>query len=329
MKQARTGRQRTGRGAAGTPRSRRIRSSLAVGTVLCAIVLAGCTGSSNQSALKTRASSKGTTSRAPATTTTTTTTTSPPPTTTSSVQNATSALRYGPGPQSPYTVQPQAAPGSCHYTFVFNDPLPDPHCTPGALNPQVTQDNIGATICRSGYSSSIRPPESVTAPEKRGSAAAYGYTGAFSTGEYDHLVSLELGGDPDDPANLWVEPNDKPNATTTNSKDALENRLHSLVCAGQLSLATAQDAIASNWVTAYGQYVSVPPSPSPPATTSSPPPPAAPAPAPSGCHPTTASGNCYRAGELCPDADHGLSGVAASGESITCEYNNGWRWEPS
>ncbi len=57
-----------------------------------------------------------------------------------------------------------------------------------------------------------------------GSAAAYGYTGPFSTGEYDHLVPLELGGDPNDPANLWLEPNDRPGATSTaNTKDALEN----------------------------------------------------------------------------------------------------------
>ena len=150
------------------------------------------------------------------------------------------------------------------------DPLPDPRCTPGALNAQVTQGTIGSTICRSGYSSSIRPPESVTEPEKEGSAAAYGYIGPFSTGEYDHLVPLELGGDPNDPANLWVEPNDIPNArTTANSKDVLENRLHDLVCSDQLALATAQEAIAADWVTAFQRYVGALPSSPPSAGTSS------------------------------------------------------------
>jgi hypothetical protein len=24
-----------------------------------------------------------------------------------------------------------------------------------------------------------------------------------------------------------------------------------------------------------------------------------------------------------------MSGVAGNGEAITCEYNNGWRWEPA
>ena len=118
-----------------------------------------------------------------------------------------------------------------------------------AHNPRATQSTIASTICTSGYASSIRPPESVTETEKQASASAYGYTGALSTAEYDHLVPLQLGGDPNDPANLWVEPNDNPNATsTTNSKDLLEDRLNNLVCSGQLGLATAQEAIASNWV---------------------------------------------------------------------------------
>ena len=38
------------------------------------------------------------------------------------------------------------------------------------------------------------------------------------------------------------------------------------------------------------------------------------------------SGNCYRAGELCPAADHGLTAQGSSGP-IVCTDNNGWRWE--
>ena len=204
---------------------------------------------------------------APSATTTTTTAVS---STSAAPQSAPSGLQDGPGPQATYVVEPQPPAGSCHYTFEGLDPLPDPHCTPGALNPQVTQSTIGSTICKSGYSSSIRPPESVTEPEKRASAAAYSYTGSFATAEYDHLVPLELGGDPNDPANLWVESNDNPNATTTaNSKDVLEDRLNSLVCSGQLALATAQEAIASNWVAAYRDYVGTQPS-VPPSTSVSP-----------------------------------------------------------
>lgn len=182
-------------------------------------------------------------------TTTASTASSPPP-------SGQSSLRYGPGPQERYSVQQLPPPGSCHYTYAGADPLPDPNCTPGALNPQVTQSTIASTICKSGYTSAIRPPESVTEHEKQASASAYGYTGSFSIAEFDHLVPLELGGDPNDPANLWIEPNDKTGATSfANSKDKLENRLKSLVCSGNLSLSTAQQAIASNWAAAYKTYM--------------------------------------------------------------------------
>ena len=60
--------------------------------------------------------------------------------------------------------------------------------------------------------------------------------------------------------------------------------------------------------------------PSPPA------PPASKAPS---CHPLTNGGNCYEPGEYCRNSDHGVSGVAGDGKAITCEDNDGWRWEPS
>lgn len=51
--------------------------------------------------------------------------------------------------------------------------------------------------------------------------------------------------------------------------------------------------------------------------------------APTGCYPLTNGGNCYEPGEYCRDSDHGKSGVAGDGKAITCEDNDGWRWEPS
>jgi cardiolipin synthase A/B len=44
------------------------------------------------------------------------------------------------------------------------------------------------------------------------------------------------------------------------------------------------------------------------------------------CHPLTDGGNCYEPGEYCRDDDHGASGVAGDGKSITCEDDDGWRW---
>ncbi len=89
--------------------------------------------------------------------------------------------------------------------------------------------------------------DSITAAEKRGNAAAYGYSGPLSGIEYDHLVPLELGGDPNDPRNLWVEPGESPNP-----KDGIESKLHQLVCEGRVPLAAAQGAIANDWTTAMG-----------------------------------------------------------------------------
>lgn len=51
--------------------------------------------------------------------------------------------------------------------------------------------------------------------------------------------------------------------------------------------------------------------------------------APAGCHPLTNGGKCYEPGEFCRNSDHGVTGVAGDGETITCEDNDGWRWEPS
>jgi hypothetical protein len=57
--------------------------------------------------------------------------------------------------------------------------------------------------------------------------------------------------------------------------------------------------------------------------------PATTAPAQAGCYPLSNEGTCYEPGEFCRKVDHGTSGVAGDGEAITCEDNDGWRWEPS
>ena len=75
-----------------------------------------------------------------------------------------------------------------------------------------------------------------------------------------------------------------------------------------------------NEIVDVGTYVAPQPSP----TTES-------APTPnsgSSCYPLSDEGTCYEPGEYCRDDDHGMSGLAGDGESITCEDNDGWRWEP-
>jgi hypothetical protein len=143
-------------------------------------------------------------------------------------------------------VQPQPPPGACHARAGGAFSLPDRHCTPGAVSPAVTQSNIHSTICRPGYAKGVRPRESVTEPEKLASLGAYGDPGPARDFEYDHLVSLELGGATNDPRNLWPEPGASPN-----TKDRLEDRLHAMVCARALTLAAAQAELSSDWVAAY------------------------------------------------------------------------------
>lgn len=130
--------------------------------------------------------------------------------------------------------------------------LPDSGCTPGALNPDVTPDTLGSTICTSGYSTKIRPPTSYTSPLERQLLVAYGQPGAPPANfELDHLISLELGGAPRAPANLWPEPYG--GDANARQKDVVENYLHAQVCAGALALGEAQRLVATDWVDVYHQ----------------------------------------------------------------------------
>jgi hypothetical protein len=140
-------------------------------------------------------------------------------------------------------IQRQPAPGSCRTIGTGLYSRPDPRCTPGALNPRVTQANIGRTICKRGWTATVRPPERVTEPEKLASMAAYGDHRPAADYEYDHFVPLELGGATNDPRNLWPEPGASPNP-----KDAVESELNRKVCDRQMTLAQAQREIVSNWV---------------------------------------------------------------------------------
>jgi hypothetical protein len=134
--------------------------------------------------------------------------------------------------------------------------LPISSATPGTINASVTQGNIHSTICVSGFSKTIRPPASYTTNLKRQQlASTYSKYGSLDTSlfEEDHLIPLELGGNPTDPKNLWPEP--WSGGTGARTKDKLENALHALICSGSLPLKTAQNAIATNWYAAYQQYV--------------------------------------------------------------------------
>ena len=143
-----------------------------------------------------------------------------------------------------------AATVSCHAVNgqITARTLPDRRCTPGATNSAVTQATIGRTICKSGWTATVRPPESYTEPLKIAQIAEYHYAlRGVSLYEEDHLIPLELGGSPRSVTNLWPEYDA---GKIPNPKDAVENALNHAVCSHRVSLKAAQVAIAVNWTTA-------------------------------------------------------------------------------
>jgi hypothetical protein len=134
-------------------------------------------------------------------------------------------------------------PTACH---IVNGGLPDPKCTPGAINPDVTQDNIKNTICVPGYTKTVRPPVSYTTPLKIKLMKSYGFTDSRSNYEFDHLIPLEVGGHPTDVKNLFPEPGY--GQYNFHVKDRFENYLHGEVCNGSIKLSDAQKEIATDWI---------------------------------------------------------------------------------
>ncbi len=181
--------------------------------------------------------------------------------------------------------------------------------TPGEVFPAAT----AAVVCVSGYSASVRDvPDSV----RYAVFAAYHIDYSLhSNYELDHLISLELGGD-NSQANLWPEPLN--GAGGAKVKDTLENKLHALVCSGQIALTEAQQAISGDWATAYAKYagttVVYPTQAPPPVYTPPAPVYTAPAPAPPPAGGPTA---------VCNDGSYSYSQT----HSGTCSHHGGVaRW---
>ncbi len=154
--------------------------------------------------------------------------------------------RVSPSP----TFSPQASGIPKTSGCVSQNGLPDKDCTPGVIDLGVTQANIQSTICKSGYTKTVRPPVSYTDPLKVKQIEEYGYSD-INTKDYeeDHLISLELGGSPTSEQNLWPEPY---NITLgAREKDKVENYLHKQVCDGIITLDEAQKEIAGNWTQIY------------------------------------------------------------------------------
>ena len=145
---------------------------------------------------------------------------------------------------------PQTRTGICRVGS-----LPDRRCSPGAYYSKLTK----AVLCSSSFhTSSVR---SVPVSAKHQVEVAYGMQARpyGSTLEIDHIVSLELGGS-NDAANLYPEKATYAgHAPGFRVKDKLENAAHRAVCAGTLSLRSAQQQIARDWKRLYKKLFTVVP----------------------------------------------------------------------
>lgn len=127
----------------------------------------------------------------------------------------------------------------------------------GALNADVSQATIHQTICVPGWTATVRPSTSYTNGVKLKLMREQGLASsdAFRY-ELDHYVPLALGGHPRNPRNLWLQLWDGEWGART--KDRLEVKMKTLVCAGHLTLESAQGAVRANWRAAYRLYVGRP-----------------------------------------------------------------------
>jgi hypothetical protein len=129
--------------------------------------------------------------------------------------------------------------------------LPDPTCTPGAINPTVTaevlQDPQFTTKCVRSHATT--DAQKATTYQFYGIPHPPNNSGRTQTCELDHLISLELGG-ADTLDNIW--PQCGPDGVQLNErffkrKDAVENFLAKQVRDGKMSLSDAQQGISSDW----------------------------------------------------------------------------------
>lgn len=122
---------------------------------------------------------------------------------------------------------------------------PNPELTPGAIR-LVTRNEV----CSAGRRDMNRVVSSAVQQEV---FKKYGIPTAMKKDyEVDYLITPELGG-ADDVRNLWPEPYSSTD-WGAHVKDALEDRLHQMVCEGTIDLATAQREMAGDWISAYKKY---------------------------------------------------------------------------
>jgi hypothetical protein len=181
-----------------------------------------------------------------------------------------------------------------HHKVGPADIYPDSVMTPGEANPAITQGNIQDNICNPHWSTNlVRPPSEYTSRLKRKQLREYGdtvhqtradlinpitgkldvtrcveHSDNMACYEEDHLISLEDGGDPKNPRNLWPERyNTRVGGTImgAHQKDVVEGFIHDEVCydipgsrknsyipaTTSITLKRGQEILAGDWYACY------------------------------------------------------------------------------
>jgi hypothetical protein len=136
--------------------------------------------------------------------------------------------------------------------------LPDHARTPGASDPTITNLNYRATLCADDTGKKYhttdekRPNSDYTTALKKRQLSDWKYPDR-KVGDYeeDHLISLELGGDDSDEANLWPEPYG--GRWGARIKDTLEGELGKRICLKETdrdytTLTEARRAVSGDWI---------------------------------------------------------------------------------
>jgi hypothetical protein len=128
-----------------------------------------------------------------------------------------------------------------------NGELPDTTGTPGATNPDVTDDPavLKVTIGTPGWTAKVRPPVAYTNALKVQVMAEYGLTGDPASFELDHLVPLCAGGNPTSQQNLWAQRRTGINGASV--KDLTEVAAQHAILSGAMSLSDVQAGFMQDW----------------------------------------------------------------------------------
>jgi hypothetical protein len=115
------------------------------------------------------------------------------------------------------------------------------------MTPGVIMSTNVTEICKSGYADSVRniPQKTINLVYEEYKLSTNQPAGAF---QIDELIPIQLGGS-NDIKTLWPQPG-KP-IPGYNEKDILEDYYYKQVCAGKMSLQSAQEILSTNWIQGF------------------------------------------------------------------------------